>query len=150
MSVGFGATAETRMQVCKNTIKQLRRKLLLESIVSEGKRKYRIKPVQGDYVKSIMFDANPDIEKVGMGSKAQTYLNGIWYIRVYKQCSFSTFDIGILIPCMDGTFDSSYNPITIKEEIIRQFGADFTKIGESLRIARSKISRNLLSMCEMT
>ena len=78
------------------------------------------------------------------------YLNSIWYIRVYKQCSLSTFDITILIPYMDGTFDSSYNPITIKEEIIRQFGADFTKIGESLRIARSKISRNLLSMCEMT
>ena len=53
------------------------------------------------------------------------YLNGIWYIRVYKQCSFSTFDIGILIPYMDGTFDSSCNPITIKEEIVRRFGADF-------------------------
>ena len=53
------------------------------------------------------------------------YLNGIWYIRVYKQCSFSTFDIGILTPYMDGTFDSSCNPITIKEEIVRQFGADF-------------------------
>ena len=63
MSVGFGATVETQMQVCKNTIKQLRWKLPLESIVFEGKRKYRIKPVQGDYDKSKMFDANPGIKK---------------------------------------------------------------------------------------
>ena len=137
MSVGFGATAETQIQVCKNTIKQLRRKLPLESIVSEGKRTYRIKPVQGDYDKSKMFNANPGIKKVGMGSKAQMYFNGIWYVRVYKQGPFSTFDIGISIPYMDGTFDSSYNPITIKEEIVRQFGADFY---EEWRIfANSKI-----------
>ena len=125
MSVGFGATAETQLQVCKNTIKQLRRKLPLDSIVSEGKRKYRITPVKGNYDKSKMFDADPGIEKAKMGLKGHTYFNGLWYVKVYKQGSFSTFDIGILIPYVHGSLDASYNPITIKEEIVRQFGADF-------------------------
>ena len=125
MSFGFGATVETKMQVCKNTIKQLRRKLPLDSIVSEGKRKYRINPVKGNYDKSKMFAINTGIEKVKTGLMAHTYFNGIWYIRVYKVDQYSTFDIGILIPYMDGTLDCCYNPITIKEEIIRQFDADF-------------------------
>ena len=125
MSVGFGATTETQMQVCKNTIKQLRRKLPLDSIVSEGKRKHRITPVKGNYDKSKMFDADTGIEKVEVGLKKHIYCNGLWYIQVYKQGPFSTYDIGISIPYMDGTFDSSYSPITIKEEIVRQFGADF-------------------------
>lgn len=62
MSFGFGATVETQMQVCKNTIKQLRRKLPLDSIVSEGKRKYRINPVKGNYDKSKMFAIDTGIE----------------------------------------------------------------------------------------
>ena len=76
MSVGFGATTETQMQVCKNTIKQLRRKLPLDSIVSEGKRKYRITPVKGNYDKSKMFDADTGIEKEEVGLKKHIYCNG--------------------------------------------------------------------------
>ena len=67
MSVGFGASAETQMQVCKNTIKQLRRKLPLDSIVSEGKRRYRIEPVKGNYDKSKMFEADLGIKKSAWG-----------------------------------------------------------------------------------
>ena len=71
-----------------------------------------------------MFDASSSLEKHKVG-RGYLYTHSIWYVSVYKDGRYRTFDIGIRFPYEDGTYDRTYNPITIKEEIIRQFGSDF-------------------------
>ena len=115
---------ETQKQVLKNTLKQVKKTLPFDEIIRQGKRTYRIKPVTGNYDKSKMFDASRPLNKHKVG-RGYLYTKGIWYVAVYKDGRYRTFDIGVLLPYEGGGYDRSYSPITIKEEITRQFGTDF-------------------------
>ena len=102
----------------------MKKSLPLDQIVKESRRTYRITPVKGNYDKSKMLKVGGEIKNY-LTKKGHRYTNGIWYINVYKVQQFHTFDIGIRFPYEDGTYDWTYNPTIIKEEIIRQFGSDF-------------------------
>ena len=146
MSFRFAASTETQMQVCRKTIKQLRRNLPFDAIVSEGKRNYRISKVNGNYDKSKMLDATTGIKKVSIRSGRNFYKNGLWYVQVYKQGDrFSTFDIGVMIPCENASYDATYNPTTIKKEITRQFGADFYEEWRCFAISRIDNLKDLIA-----
>ena len=127
MTTGFSTTTETKMQASKNYLKQISRSIDLSLAVNEGKRNSRLNRYHSTCDKSQMFNpAGPEGEnkKQVVSEDATAYFNGIWYLRKYQCGRYATFDIGICVPCVDGSWDLDYNPLVIKTRITDELGPD--------------------------